>query len=205
MAAESAEDRFSDYYSAHPRPPWDIGRPQAAFVAAAGRIGPRVLDIGCGTGDLAIWLAGQGRTVTGADFLAQPIERAREKAAAAGVEPTFLQLDALAVGELPERFDAVTDCGLFHSLDDAGRVAYVAALRKLLEPGARAFILCFSTAEPGEHGPRRISEAEILSAFADGWEIESIRPARFEVLPDIPGAEFSTGGAQAWFTEVRRA
>ena len=99
----------------------------------------------------------------------------------------------------------MTDCGLFHTFDDAGRVAYVAALRRLLEPGARAFILCFSTAEPGEHGPRRMSEAEIRSAFADGWEIESIRPARFEVLPDIPGAEFSHGGAQAWFTEVRRA
>lgn len=204
MAAESAEDRFSDYYSAHPRPPWDIGRPQAAFVAAAGRIGPRVLDIGCGTGDLAIWLAGQGRTVTGADFLAQPIERAREKAAAAGVEATFLQLDALAVGELPERFDAVTDCGLFHTFDDAGRAAYVAALRKLLESGARAFILCFSTAEPGTDGPRRVSEAELRTTFAAGWAIESIEPARFEVVPGIPGAEFTPGGAQAWFTQVRR-
>jgi len=205
MTDVSAETRFSDYYAATPRPPWDLGRPQAAFVLATDRIGPRVLDSGCGTGDLAIWLAGQGRTVTGVDFLALPIERARVKAAAAGVLATFLQMDALAVGELPERFDAVTDCGLFHTFDDAGRVAYVAALRRLLEPGARAFILCFSTAEPGEHGPRRMSEAEIRSAFADGWEIESIRPARFEVLPDIPGAEFSPGGAQAWFTEVRRA
>jgi len=204
MADVSAEARFTDYYAATPRPPWDIGRPQAAFVAAADRIGRRVLESGCGTGDLAIWLASRGRTVTGIDFLLQPIERAREKAAAAGVQATFLQMDALAVGEIPERFDAVTDCGLFHSLDDAGRVAYVAALRKLLEPGARAFILCFSTAEPGEHGPRRMSETDIRSAFADGWEIESIEPARFEVVPGIPGAEFSPGGAQAWFTEVRR-
>ena len=203
MTDRSAEARFSDYYAAAPRPPWDIGRPQAAFVAAADRIGPRVLDIGCGTGDLAIWLAGQGRVVTGVDFLAEPIERAREKAAA-GVAATFLKMDALAVGEIPERFDAVTDCGLFHTFDDAGRAAYVAALTRLLEPGARAFILCFSPAEPGDHGPRRVSEAEIRTAFRDGWTIESIEPARFEVVPGIPGAEFSPGGAQAWFTQVKR-
>ncbi len=204
MTDSTAEARFSDYYAATPRPPWDIGRPQAAFVASAERIGPRVLDIGCGTGDLAIWLAGQGRAVTGVDFLSEPIERARAKAAAAAVEATFLQMDALAVGEIPERFDAVADCGLFHTFDDAGRAAYVAALAKLLEPGARAFLLCFSTAEPGDHGPRRVSEAEIRAAFNVGWEIESIEPARFEVVPGIPGAEFSPGGAQAWFTQVRR-
>jgi cyclopropane fatty-acyl-phospholipid synthase-like methyltransferase len=163
-----------------------------------------VLDIGCGTGELAIWLAGQGRTVTGVDFLAEPLERAREKAAAAGVAATFLQMDALAVGEIPERFDAVTDCGLFHIFDDAGRAAYVNSLRTLLEPGSRAFVLCFSTAEPGTHGPRRVSEAELRAAFTDGWEVESIEPARFEVVPGIPGAEFSPGGAQAWFTQVRR-
>jgi hypothetical protein len=81
----------------------------------------------------------------------------------------------------------------------------VAALAKLLEPGARVFILCFSPAEPGEHGPRRVSEAELRAAFAVGWEVESIEPARFEVVPGIPGAEFTPGGAHAWFTRVRRA
>jgi 2-polyprenyl-3-methyl-5-hydroxy-6-metoxy-1,4-benzoquinol methylase len=205
MTDQTAESRFSDYYAAAPRPPWDIGRPQAAFVAAADQIGPRVLDIGCGTGDLAIWLAGQGRAVTGVDFLAEPLVRARAKAAAAGVAATFIQMDALAVGEIPERFAAVTDCGLLHTFDDAGRAAYVAALRKLLEPGSRAFVLCFSTAEPGAHGPRRVSEIELRAAFADGWDIEAIEPARFEVVPGIPGAEFTPGGAQAWFAQVRRA
>ena len=101
MADVSAEARFTEYYAATPQPPWDIGRPQAAFVTAADRIGRRVLESGCGTGDLAIWLASRGRTVTGVDFLLQPIERAREKAAAAGVQATFLQMDALAVGEIP--------------------------------------------------------------------------------------------------------
>ncbi|MDA0255809.1 MAG: methyltransferase domain-containing protein [Planctomycetota bacterium] len=202
MSEPSAEKRFSDYYA--DRPPWDIGRPQDAFVGAADLIGPRVLDAGCGTGDLAIWLAGRGHTVTGVDFLPGPLEVARAKAAAAGVEANFLEMDALAIGEIPEQFDSVTDCGLFHSFDDVGRAAYVAALGKLLEPGGRVFFLCFSTDEPGEHGPRRVSEEEIHAAFSSGWVVEAIEPARFEVNPGIPGAEFSPGGAQARFVRVRR-
>lgn len=205
-----AVERFTGYYAA-PRAPWDIGRPQRPFIEAGGSItrrpdggAARVIDIGCGTGDLAIWLAEQGCAVTGIDFLDHPLEAARAKARAAGVAVNFLRLDALAVGEIPERFDAATDCGLFHTFDDAGRAAYVAALAKLLEPGARAFILCMADAEPGTHGPRRVSERELRDAFAHGWEIESIEPARFETVPGIVTAEFSPGGARSWFVTVRR-
>ncbi|MFM8951566.1 MAG: class I SAM-dependent methyltransferase [Planctomycetaceae bacterium] len=197
-------ERFTEYY-AQPKAPWDIGRPQTAFVAAADRIGQRVLDIGCGTGDLAIWLAEQGRAVTGIDFIDPPLAVARQKVADRGVAVTFLRMDALAVGEIPERFDAVTDCGLFHTFDDTGRAAYVHGLTRLLEPGGRLFLLCMSTAEPGTHGPRRVSEAELRDAFRAGWEIESLEPARFEVVPGIAGAEFSPGGAHAWFAVMRRA
>ena len=196
-------DRFEGYY-ATPRAPWDIGRPQRAFIEAAEAIRGRVIDIGCGTGDLALWLAEQARTVTGVDFLEKPLEAARQKAAERGLSVNFLQMDAVAVGELPERFDAATDCGLFHTFDDAGRSAYVGSLARLLEPGSRVFLLCFADAEPGEHGPRRVSERELREAFANGWQVETIEPARFEVVPGIPGAEFGPGGAQAWFTVVRR-
>jgi len=196
-------DRFEGYY-ATPRAPWDIGRPQRAFVEAADAIRGRVIDIGCGTGDLSLWLAEQGRTVTGVDFLEKPLEAARQKAADRGLAVNFLQMDAVAVGELPELFDSATDCGLFHTFDDAGRKAYVGALTQLLEPGSRVFLLCFADAEPGEHGPRRVSERELREAFAKSWQVETIEPSRFEVIPGIPGAEFGPGGAQAWFAVVQR-
>ena len=201
---QPASERFSEYYAA-PKAPWDIGRPQRAFVEAGEEICGRVLDSGCGTGDLALWLVARGRTVTGVDFLEKPIALARQKAADRGLAANFLQMDALAIGEIPERFDAVTDCGLFHTFDDTHRVAYVAALAKLLEPGARVFVLCFSTDEPGDHGPRRVSEAELRAAFAKDWEVEKIEPSRFEVVPGIAGAEFTPGGAKAWFATIRRA
>jgi 2-polyprenyl-3-methyl-5-hydroxy-6-metoxy-1,4-benzoquinol methylase len=200
----SDRDRFAGSYAA-PRVPWDIGRPQRAFVEAGDAIHGRVLDAGCGTGELALWLAERGCTVTGVDFLEQPLAAARGKAAERGLAANFLRMDARAIGEIPERFDAVTDCGLFHTFDDEGRAAYVAALGTLLEPGARLFVLCFSTAEPGTHGPRRVAEAELRRAFAAGWSMEKVEPARFEVVPGIPGADFTPGGARAWFATIRRA
>jgi len=202
--AEPAEERFTAYYAA-PRAPWDIGRPQRAFVEAAEGIGGRVLDSGCGTGDLAIWLAEGGRAVTGVDFLEPPLEAARRKATERAVAVNFLRMDARDLGSIPERFDAVTDCGLFHTFDDPGRAAYVRAVAALLEPGARMFVLCFATDEPGAHGPRRVAEHELREAFRDGWVVESIEPSRFEVVPGIAGAEFTTGGARAWFATIRRA
>jgi 2-polyprenyl-3-methyl-5-hydroxy-6-metoxy-1,4-benzoquinol methylase len=199
----SDRDRFAGYYAA-PRAPWDIGRPQRAFIEAGDAIHGRVLDAGCGNGDLALWLVERGCTVTGVDLLEQPLAVARRKAAERGLAANFLQMNAQAIGEIPERFDAVTDCGLFHTFDDAGRAAYVAALGRLLEPGARLFVLCFSTAEPGTHGPRRVGEAELRRAFGAGWAVESVEPARFEVVSGIPEAEFTPGGARAWFATIRR-
>ena len=109
LEAPSQRDRFVDYY-ALPRAPWDIGRPQDAFLAAAPRITGRVLDAGCGRGDLALWLASRGHAVTGIDFLEAPLVAARRKGAELGLAVNFLQMDALSIGAIPERFDAVTDC-----------------------------------------------------------------------------------------------
>ena len=124
----------------------------------------------------------------------------------AGMVPlTFLVLDALALQDLPEVFDSVIDSGLFHVFSDEDRRRYVAGLASVLKPGGRLFLLCFSDAEPGEQGPRRVSRNEIEDAFAEGWVMESIEPTRFEVRPDPNDISFSDGGPKAWFVVVRRA
>ena len=193
---------FESAYSG--KVPWDIGRPQRAFLDVADRITGSVLDAGCGTGENALFFAARGQKVTGIDFLDEPIKRAKQKAADRGVTATFLVMDALALKHLPEVFDTVIDSGLFHVFSDEDRRRYVDGLATVLKPGGRLFLLCFSDEEPGTQGPRRVSKRELHDAFANGWAIESIEPSRYEVRPDLKDMTFSEGGPKAWFVVVRK-
>ena len=184
--------------------PWDIGRPQRAFLSMADRITGSVLDAGCGTGDNALFFASRGQKVTGIDFLEEPITRARRKATERSLTATFFVMDALALKDLPEVFDSVIDSGLFHVFSDEDRRRYVEGLATVLKSGGRLFLLCFSDEEPGTQGPRRVSKQKLHDAFAKGWVIESIEPSRYRVRPDLKDLAFSEGGPKAWFVVVRR-
>jgi cyclopropane fatty-acyl-phospholipid synthase-like methyltransferase len=184
--------------------PWDIGRPQRAFVEIADRVTGAVLDSGCGTGENALFFDGRGHPVLGIDFLEHPIQEARRKAQERGLDAEFARMDALTLAALDRHFESVIDSGLFHVFSDEDRARYVAGLSHVTGPGGRLFLLCFSDEEPGTQGPRRVSEREIREAFADGWAVEEVRAARFEVRPDLEDISFSDGGPKAWFSVIRR-
>lgn len=182
-------------------PPWDIGRPQAAFVRLAdnGLLSGRVLDAGCGTGEHALLGAAHGATAIGVDLSALAIEKARGKAAERGLTARFEVDNALHLERLGESFDTIMDSGLFHVFDDADRARYVTSLAAVTEPGSRYYMMCFSDSQPGVWGPRRVRREEITLAFGDGWAAESITPETFEVNP-IEG----TTSVSAWFAVIRR-
>jgi len=184
--------------------PWDIPGPQPVFVEAADQITGSILDVGCGTGENALFFAQRGNKVTGIDYLDEPIKRAIQKAAERGLSVNFLVMDALALKEIPQVFDNAIDSGLFHVFSDADRKKYVEGLATVLKPGGRLFMMCFSDEEPAGPGPRRVSKSELEDAFADGWQIEAITPARFQVIPEFKEM-FSEGSPKAWFVVVRRA
>jgi SAM-dependent methyltransferase len=192
---------FQTFYAG--KPPWDIGRPQRPFVDVADQISGAVLDAGCGTGDTALFLAERGCKVTGIDFIDEPIQQAKRKAAERNISATFLVKDALTLKDWTERFDSVIDSGLFHVLSDEDRRRYVEGLATALKPGGRLFLMCFSDEVPGTQGPRRVSKKELDDAFAEGWSIESIQPSRVEVRPDFEFS-FGEGGPKAWFAVVRK-
>jgi len=193
---------FVNLYAGQPR--WEIGRPQKAFLDVADQITGSILDSGCGTGENALFFASRGHKVTGIDFLAEPITIARRKAAERGLTATFEQKDALTLKEWSERFDNVIDSGLFHVFSDEDRRRYVEGLSSVLKPGGRLFLLCFSDAEPGDQGPRRVGRQEIEDTFAESWVIESVEPSRYEVRPDPKDISFSDGGPKAWFVVAKR-
>jgi cyclopropane fatty-acyl-phospholipid synthase-like methyltransferase len=203
MTAVPDRTTFETLYAG--QAPWDIGKPQKAFIDVADQISGNVLDAGCGTGDTALFLAGRGHQVTGIDFLEEPIKRAKGKAVERGLSATFLVKDALTLKEWDERFDNVIDSGLFHVFSNEARIKYIAGLATVLKPGGRVFLMCFSDEEPGTQGPRRVSKQELYDAFSQGWEIESLQPTRVETRPELKDFVFSEGGPKAWFVVVRRA
>lgn len=168
--------------------PWDIGRPQPAFVALAdaGDIRSPVLDSGCGTGEHALFLAAQGHEVIGVDVARTAIAAAREKACDRNLEAEFLVHDALDLAALGRQFATIIDSGVFHTFSDDDRPRYVDSLASGTGDGSVLHLLCFSDQVPGQMGPRRISQAEIRAAFATGWAVERIDDSRFEVDPSFP-------------------
>lgn len=191
---------WDDAYAGSP-PPWDIGRPQPAFVrlAEAGRLTGALLDAGCGTGEHAILAARHGAEPLGIDLSPRAIEVARRKAAGLGADATFEVLDVLRVETLDRTFDTVIDSGLFHVFDDADRARYQAAVKAVLRSGGHFHLVCFSDRQPGDWGPRRVTEAELRSAFGEGWRMDSLARERFEVNPGFGGP-----AVEAWLADVVR-
>jgi cyclopropane fatty-acyl-phospholipid synthase-like methyltransferase len=181
--------------------PWDIGRPQPAFVrlAEAGLLSGRLLDAGCGTGEHVLLAAAHGADAMGVDLSGLAIEKARAKAAERGLAARFEAGDALHLDRLGERFGAVIDSGLFHVFDDSDRPRYVTSLAAVVEPGGSYYMMCFSDAQPGVWGPRRVREEEFRAAFTDGWEVASLTRDQFSINP-IQGST----AAQAWLAVIRR-
>jgi SAM-dependent methyltransferase len=182
--------------------PWDIGRPQPAFLrlAESGLLAGRVLDAGCGTGEHALLAARFGAEAVGVDVSARAIEQARDKAAARHLRVRFEVADALSLAGLGQTFDTIIDSGLFHVFDDPSRARYVASLASVLRPGGHCHLACFSDRQPGTWGPRRVTQAELRAAFSEGWTIEGIAPDAFEVNPDTVG----TATVRAWLADISR-
>ena len=189
-------------YTASKPAPWDIGRPQPAFVrlVEGGLLSGRLLDAGCGTGEQTLLAASHGADAMGIDVSVRAIELARGKAAERGLTARFEVADALRLGDLGLMFDVVLDSGVFHVFDDKDRVKYVASLASVLRDGGYCHLLCFSDRQPGTLGPRRVRQDELRAAFSDGWRIVSIEAATFELNESGLGISL----AQAWLADIQR-
>lgn len=200
--------RFDDFYK-NQTPPWVIGEPQPAVIALeqANLIHGRVLDVGCGTGEHTILLAGLGYDVLGVDGAPAAVDQARRNANAHGVEARFEVADALDLGTSPT-YDTVVDSALFHIFDDADRARYVDSLHAVTRPGSLVHVLALSDAGRG-FGPQ-VSEKTIREAFARGWDIEELTATTYRgvvtaVHSEAFGLDIGTRVDEpAWLARIRR-
>lgn len=160
--------------------PWDTGvvPPELrALVEGPQGLSPgRALDIGCGTGTQAVYLAHHGWEVTAVDAVPRPLARARARGEAAGVKVDWILADVARLGrlELEPGFTLVFDRGCFHGLDDAQRAGCAAAVTDLAAPGATLLMMaCAPNRVPV--GPAGIEDTEVVGRF-DEWRLVSARP-----------------------------
>jgi len=193
---------FSSWEDAYKTvPPWDVGRPQPAFVelVRAGELNNgSVLDVGSGTGENALYLAEKGFAVTGVDLTNRAIAAARAKAAERKLKVDFREGNALSLDFKDSVFDNVIDSGLFHTFPDDDRPVYAREVSRVLARRGKYFMLCFSEKEPTNWGgPRRVTRKEIESTFSPLFNINYIREALF-------ATRFHSNGGKAYLTSAIR-
>jgi len=216
--------------------PWDLrGRPQPRVCHTFAEWHSKVdlLDVGCGAGDNANWLAGRGHRVVGIDISAGAISTAIERREstfrrdirAAGGSADFLVASALSLDSSPVRgraraingFPVVLDSGLLHCFSNKDQCRYVAQLTSLVRTGGRLYIGCFSNENPEPWlNPRRISRDRLSELFDKdaGWRIVETsrtwwqRPLRPTSAPTEGGDrhpdETNFGWCLAWWCVVER-
>ncbi|MFC9660127.1 class I SAM-dependent methyltransferase [Nocardia sp. NPDC127606] len=179
--------------------PWDIGIPQPAVVRlaeAGGFCGP-VLDVGCGTGDNALFIAARGLPVLGVDVAETALAAARQAADDRGIDVAFAMADALHLQRLYRRFETVLDCGLFHTFDESERTEYVASLASVADSGGTLYVLCFSDTGP-DTGPHPVTRQALTTPFDDNpaWHIAAIAPEHLRTR--------FADSTSAWLATIKR-
>ncbi|MFE5921771.1 methyltransferase domain-containing protein [Streptomyces sp. NPDC056468] len=176
------EDMYTGAADTPPVQPWDIGRAQPALVAVeeAGLITGSVLDVGCGLGDNAAFLASRGHAVTAVDVSATAVTEARRRAGAKGVEVEFVVGDATRLQGFEGRFDTVVDSACFHALAEDERQRYLTVLHDACRPGARLHMFCFAEELDAPFpGPHRHSAVNLRRMVGSVWDVVAVEAVAY--------------------------
>jgi len=169
------------------RIPWNSETPPDALARLVhdGKVRPcRTIDLGCGAGNYAIYLAGLGFDVTGVDSSPAAIQIARENAQKRGVRCRFIVADLLGdMHEVTDTFDFAYDWEVLHHVFPEDRGAYIRNVYKILRPGATYFSVCFSEKDPqfGGRGKYRMTQIGTTLYFSSEAEIQELVSSYFTI------------------------
>ena len=136
------------------------------------------IDLGCGEGGDVLWLAEQGWRAQGLDISATAVGRAREEAAARGLDSaSFTATDLSAWRPEPDSADLVT-ASFFQSNVELDRIAILRTATSALRPGGHLVVISHAAPPPwaGEHRPQMLSardDAAELDLPSHEWTIEA--------------------------------
>lgn len=188
--------------------PWDVKRPDSHLIQIVEDtpIKPcRVLEIGCGTGTNAIWLAGQGFTVTAIDMSETALGIAKKKK---GIEACTLMLTDFLEDSLPGTdFEFVFDMGCMHGFKKTEeRDLFAQRVAECLLPGGYWLSICSSTDGPAIC-PSRLSARNITSAVEPYFELLSLTATQLDNLSEADRETMGIGpgiSPRAWTCLMRK-
>jgi len=189
MIKGSWEDRYDQGQA-----PWDTGRPDPALLMAVEQgVLPRgtVLEVGCGTGTNACWLAREGYVVTGVDLSPTAIRAAEQRQQDGGDVPRFRVADFLKEDVAAAPFGVVWDRGCFHTQDAGEEMAHFARrVAEHLESGGLWLSVIGSTdGPPRDTGPPRRSALDVMRAVEPYFEILKLEDTKMDTnQPTLPRA-----------------
>jgi SAM-dependent methyltransferase len=176
--------------------PWNIETPPQSLVelVESGRVRPcKTIDLGCGAGNYALYLASVGFNVTGVDISPSAIALAQASAKRKGATCRFVAADVLGgLAEISETFEFAYDWSLLHHVFPPERQGYVETVHRLLVPGGKYLSVCFSEQDAGFGGTgheRRThlgtvlyfsSEDELRDLFDPLFDIETLKTIQVE-------------------------
>ena len=188
--------------------PWDSGRSSVELqrLLTQFKVAPcRTLEIGCGTGTNAVYLAQKGFKVTGVDLAPVAIEQASQKATEAGVVIDFRVVDltnpASSFLELAP-FDFVFDPGVYHVIRRKALNGLLNTLQRVTRPGSLYIALTGNANDPieAEEGPPRVTAEELSGELGGLFRLVQLREIYFEEVV-IDGKEHNF---LAWSATLRR-
>jgi len=168
--------------------PWNIQSPPDALVqlVKSGEVPPcKTIDLGCGAGNYAIYLASLGFDVTGVDISPTAIKLAREQASEKRVLCDFLVADVIGdLHEIKETFDFAYDWELLHHIFPENRRKYVHNVHRILHPGGKYLSICFSEKDPqfGGSGQYRKTRLGTILYFSSQDELRSLFQPYFDII-----------------------
>ncbi len=144
----------------------------------------RALDVGCGSGRDAVYMAKRGWRVTGVDFVEKALDRARQRAREEDVEVQWVRGDVADLGRLglEPGYGLLYDFGCIQGLPDQARTGAAAGLTELAAPGATLILLAFE-ARRRIVLPRGMDQKDIVALLGDGWDLVL---SRSMVMADMP-------------------
>jgi SAM-dependent methyltransferase len=187
----SSYQRLRERYAAGDTP-WDHEQPPPELMAAIAPLTPgRALDLGCGYGRAAVYMARRGWTVDAIDFVDLAIAGAERRAAAAGVAD-LIDFHISSVTDLPfldGPYDFALDVGCMHNFDDRQLAAYRSELARLLRPGALYLLFAHLRTEPIEYDedgrPRWLSEKTLYDLFLPDFRLDHVEHG-ITAMPERP-------------------